>query len=242
MANEWSEVPDGLNGPARELVGELRAGKEAAGLSLARLGALTHYSRSSWERWLNGKRLVTPDALVRFARATGADVVYLAQLLSHASLDEGAPGLDDAHDAYGADDADADPGSTPRVRAAVVAQLPASVTDFTGRGSQIETMLSALLPEDGSDPGRPGRAAPVVIVSGGGGVGKTTLAVHVAHHAAARYPCGALYADLRGMDPSPRDPADVLADWLNELGDDPARLPEGLEDRAARFRLSLIHI
>ena len=239
MANEWSEVPEGLNSAARELVGELRAGKEAAGLSLARLGALTHYSRSSWDRWLNGRRLVTPDALAGFARATGADGARLAQLLAEACLDGGAgPCAEGPATSAGRSHQDTDTvgaaGPRSRVRAAVLAQLPASVADFTGRGSQVEAMLDAL------PPGAPERdrvgGTPVVLVSGGGGVGKTTLAVHVAHRAAARFADGALYADLRGTDPGPRDPADVLAGWLSELGEDPAGLPAGLEERAARFR------
>lgn len=240
MANEWSELPEGLNAAARELVGELRAGKEAAGLSLARLGALTHYSRSSWDRWLNGRRLLTEDALAGFVRATGADGALLARLLAEASL-AGGPAGDgpEPASAAGKPDEEAVPagagGPRSRARAPVLAQLPASVADFTGRRSQVEAMLEALLPAAGPARDRAGETC-VVVVSGGGGVGKTTLAVHVAHRAAARYPDGALYADLRGTDPGPRDPADVLAGWLRELGEDPAGLPAGLEDRAARFR------
>jgi tetratricopeptide (TPR) repeat protein len=238
MANEWSEVPEGLNAAARELVGELRAGKEAAGLSLARLGALTHYSRSSWERWLNGKRLVTEEALAGFARATGADGARLARLLAEAE----AGGCGDA-EGDGGPSGGAGPESAgraasaapSRARAPVLAQLPASVADFTGRRAQVEAMLGALLSEGPPERERAGET-PVVVVSGGGGVGKTTLAVHVAHRAAARYPDGALHADLRGTDPDPRDPADVLAGWLRELGEDPQALPGELEERAARFR------
>ncbi|MGN5376967.1 helix-turn-helix domain-containing protein [Streptomyces lasalocidi] len=41
------------------MIGELRALKDAHRLSFQELGRLTHFSRASWERWLNGKRPVT---------------------------------------------------------------------------------------------------------------------------------------------------------------------------------------
>jgi tetratricopeptide (TPR) repeat protein/transcriptional regulator with XRE-family HTH domain len=225
MANEWGELPAGLNEAARRLVGELRAAKDAAGLSLAQLAAHTHYSRASWERWLNGKRLVTPSALSGFARLTGLDGAALGALLERASLEGGpAPVAQAAGPEIPAQRAK--PSADP-----AVAQLPAAVPDFTGRAAQIETMVNALL-RSGPGAGQ----TPVAVVCGGGGVGKTTLAVHVAHQVADGFPDGALYVDLRGVDASPRDPGEVLAGWLSALGEPAETVPAGLEDRANRFR------
>ncbi|MFF2955492.1 DUF2690 domain-containing protein [Kitasatospora sp. NPDC057965] len=63
MGSAWKQLPDDLSAPARRLTEELRAVKDATGLSLSELAARTHYSRASWERWLNGKRIVTEQAL-----------------------------------------------------------------------------------------------------------------------------------------------------------------------------------
>ena len=232
MVTEWADLPAGLNDPARRLVREIRAAKDSAGLSLAQLAVHTHYSRASWERWLNGKRLVTPIALAGFARVTGIDGVALAELLGRASL-EGGP-EDSAPTASAPQPADAPAAESPASQRerATVAQLPASIPDFTGRSAQIETIVDVLTRREAAGAGQ----TPVVVVCAGGGVGKTTLAVHVAHQVSAQYPDGALYVDLRGVDENPRDPADVLAGWLRALGDESGAATESLDDRANRFR------
>ncbi|MEV4351251.1 NB-ARC domain-containing protein, partial [Actinoplanes sp. NPDC049596] len=78
----------------------------------------------------------------------------------------------------------------------------------------------------------------LVVVSGTGGVGKTTLAVRWAHQAAARYPDGQLHVDLRGFGPedAPADPGDVLAAFLGALGVPDQRIPAATAERTALFR------
>jgi DNA-binding SARP family transcriptional activator/tetratricopeptide (TPR) repeat protein len=116
------------------------------------------------------------------------------------------------------------------------AQLPADIPDFTGRADQIGE-LRRLLSPDGQPPGSPG-AVPVVLVVGSGGLGKTALAVHVAHLLADRFGGGQLYANLRGAT-EPVDSGDVLARFLRDLGVDGARVPVEAEERAAQFRTQL---
>ncbi|MEU4115058.1 BTAD domain-containing putative transcriptional regulator [Kitasatospora sp. NPDC028055] len=107
------------------------------------------------------------------------------------------------------------------------AQLPADVSDFSGR-SELVGELSAVLMN------ATGQAVLVTSLAGIGGVGKTTLAVHVAHRVRAEFPDGQLYVDLRGAGTSPADPVVVLGDFLHALGVTDS--PDSLEQRAALYR------
>ncbi|GLW68934.1 regulatory protein AfsR [Kitasatospora phosalacinea] len=107
------------------------------------------------------------------------------------------------------------------------AQLPADVSDFSGRSKMVSELRDVL--RAGS-----GQAVVVTSLAGIGGVGKTTLAVHVAHSLRPDFPDGQLYVDLRGAGASPADPAVVLGDFLHALGAPDA--PDSLEQRAALYR------
>ncbi|ROR42353.1 AfsR/SARP family transcriptional regulator [Kitasatospora cineracea] len=107
------------------------------------------------------------------------------------------------------------------------AQLPADVSDFSGRSKMVGELRDVL--RAGS-----GQAVVVTSLAGIGGVGKTTLAVHVAHSLRPDFPDGQLYVDLRGAGASPADPAVVLGDFLHALGSSDA--PDSLEQRAALYR------
>ncbi|MFC0598394.1 AfsR/SARP family transcriptional regulator [Streptomyces palmae] len=111
------------------------------------------------------------------------------------------------------------------------AQLPADIVDFTGR----QELVRALCADLTSD----GPATPLVGVSGMGGVGKSTLAVHVAHAVRDRFPDGQLYVNLRGAGGLPVEPADVLAAFLGALGVADAAIPRETAARAALFRSRL---
>ncbi|GAB2979744.1 AfsR/SARP family transcriptional regulator [Saccharothrix stipae] len=122
------------------------------------------------------------------------------------------------------------PGATPH-------QLPPDIPDFTGRAHHVRHVSDVLT--------GPGTATPVVAVTGRAGIGKTTLAVHVAHRLRESFPDGQLYVDLHGVDGDPRtgddpvapaDPHDVLARFLTALGLDGRALPTGLEERAESLR------
>ena len=108
--------------------------------------------------------------------------------------------------------------------------LPPAVADFTGRRTQL-ARLDELL----SDTTTP-RA---IAVAGKAGVGKTTLAVHVAHQLRQRFPDGQLYVDLHGAEPQPLPPAVVLARFLRALGVDGSRHPSDAEERLALYRSRL---
>ncbi|GHF58066.1 regulatory protein AfsR [Streptomyces mashuensis] len=112
------------------------------------------------------------------------------------------------------------------------AQLPATVSDFTGRTSFVQELSEQLATAEG-------RIMAVSAVAGIGGVGKTTLAVHVAHAARQHFPDGQLYVDLQGTGPVVAEPEAVLGSFLRALGIPDSAIPEGLEERSALFRSTL---
>jgi tetratricopeptide (TPR) repeat protein len=113
--------------------------------------------------------------------------------------------------------------------------LPPDIRDFTGRTDQVCQVSQLIAAAAESTHAAP----PIVCLSGQGGTGKTTLAVHVAHGVSGDFPDGQLYTNLRGTDASPLDPADVLAGFLRELGVDGADIPEGTDERARMYRAQL---
>ncbi|MEV7603610.1 DUF2690 domain-containing protein [Kitasatospora sp. NPDC089797] len=84
MSQSWKPLPGDLSEPARRLAEELRAVKDAHGISLAELGKRTYLSKASWERWLNGKRLITSQALAGLTAAFDCDAELLTSLLRQA--------------------------------------------------------------------------------------------------------------------------------------------------------------
>ncbi|HWR47757.1 MAG TPA: BTAD domain-containing putative transcriptional regulator [Pseudonocardiaceae bacterium] len=112
------------------------------------------------------------------------------------------------------------------------AQLPADITDFTGRKAQLAAVQHLAAAADRS-------ATVLVAITGRAGVGKTTLAVHAAHRLRVHYPDGQLYVNLHGAQAHPLAPADVLARFLRSLGVDRMTIPDDAEERAALYRSRL---
>ncbi|TDO43390.1 DNA-binding SARP family transcriptional activator [Kribbella sp. VKM Ac-2527] len=124
----------------------------------------------------------------------------------------------------------ADPRSgRPRPR-----QLPAPVSGFVGR-VEVADDLAALLTDRPS-----GSGAPVVVVSaiaGMGGIGKTALAVEVAHRIAGRFPDGQLFLDLRGFGAAPpMAAAEALGILLRSLGLADGDVPGDPAEAATLYR------
>ncbi|MEU7072561.1 BTAD domain-containing putative transcriptional regulator [Streptomyces narbonensis] len=112
------------------------------------------------------------------------------------------------------------------------AQLPATVPDFTGRTSFVRELGARLATAEG-------HVMAVSALAGIGGVGKTTLAVHVAHEARPHFPDGQLYVDLQGAGNRAAAPETVLGSFLRALGTPDSAIPDSLDDRAALYRSTL---
>jgi tetratricopeptide (TPR) repeat protein len=112
-------------------------------------------------------------------------------------------------------------------------QIPAPNRDFVGRAAELTTLMQ-LVEESTVDD------EPVLIstVAGGGGFGKTALAVHWAFQVADRFPDGQLYLNLRGFDPSgsPMPPAEAIRNLLDAFEVPAARIPANLDAQAGLYR------
>ncbi|WP_146259009.1 ATP-binding protein [Streptomyces tateyamensis] len=111
-----------------------------------------------------------------------------------------------------------------------IAQLPPDLPDFTSRADAVAAIRQAF--------GQGGTAGhtPVFAVTGPGGMGKTSLAVHAAHALRERYPDGQLFADLQGASANPVPPPELVARFLRALGVGPAEVPDTLDERSALYR------
>ncbi|WP_018352512.1 AfsR/SARP family transcriptional regulator [Longispora albida] len=207
--------------------GELAAGRHAA--LVPELSAL-----AARHRLREGLQAVLMLALYRCGRVGEALRVYQdtrAVLVTELGLEPGTR-LRKLQRAMLAEEPALEPaGLTPPSPAtaaalpAPVSQLPPDVPHFTGRDAQLQA-LDALVPESGP-----------IVVSGSGGVGKTTLAVRWAHRARPSFPGGQLYANLHGYSTAPPvPPIEVLARFLRALGVTPPHVPAELEEASALYR------
>ncbi|MCQ8187579.1 AfsR/SARP family transcriptional regulator [Streptomyces rugosispiralis] len=111
------------------------------------------------------------------------------------------------------------------------AQLPAAPTAFAGRADEAAALRS-LMCSPASDPG----SAVIVALTGGPGVGKSALALHLAHGVRGTFEDGQLFAELRDADGRPASPADVLGRFLADLGLRRSAVPHGLAERVSLYR------
>ncbi|WP_241672320.1 BTAD domain-containing putative transcriptional regulator [Streptomyces sp. IB2014 016-6] len=126
-----------------------------------------------------------------------------------------------------------DQAPAPGVRICRPAQLPADLSTFTGRHTELD-QARALLRKDGGHP----EAMTIGVVSGMAGIGKTTLAVHLAHEIADGFPDGQLFINLRGFDATGSivTPEEAIRIFLDGLGVSSQRIPTQPEAQASLYR------
>ncbi|GAA1956050.1 ATP-binding protein [Kitasatospora viridis] len=234
----WTALPDGLEPAERQLVERLRALKDERQLTLKQLEGLTHYSHASWQRWLNGRRPITREALESLIGALDVDGTGLRQLFHAAQPADEEPQAPRAERTEHAQEPDEPPAppATPGTPARDTApcQLPADTRAFTGRTRELADLLDRAREAAGGGPDGP---VVVCAIDGMGGVGKSALAVHAAHRVRRHFPDGQLFIDLHGhTDLEPVSAADAL-DWLLRSLDVPAQtIPADQDQRAALYR------
>ncbi|MEV7123424.1 AfsR/SARP family transcriptional regulator [Kitasatospora griseola] len=132
--------------------------------------------------------------------------------------------------------------------------LPAELPNFVGREAELDALLGGggalrgggalfgggALHGRGTGSGCRPPSVGITVIEGMAGVGKTSLAVRVAHELvrAGRFADLQLYANLRSFDPHQdrAEPTDVLDGLLRVLGVDASRIPSRMDARAALFR------
>ncbi|MFJ1958800.1 ATP-binding protein [Streptomyces microflavus] len=112
--------------------------------------------------------------------------------------------------------------------------LPPPPVGFTGREDDLAYILGVL------DPDRADEGPAVAVLSGWGGVGKTTLAYATGHAAQNRdWFTGVLLVDLHGYDPQPAQAEEALEALLRSLGVPHEHLPPPGAGREALYRSQL---
>lgn len=186
---------------------ELRRARQAAGLSLAELAERVHFSKGYLSKVENG--LAAPNR----ALATLCD----DELDTSGRLCSLLPDLGRLR---------------PRKSDARFFGLPPATGHFAGRGAELTELTTVLL-----SPGTDQLHAGVCVIDGMAGVGKTALAVRLAHRLETHFE-GCLYLDLHGFreDAPPETPAGALDRLLRLLGVGGENIPISVDDRAARYR------
>jgi tetratricopeptide (TPR) repeat protein len=220
-------LPVHLTQAERDFYLELRRLVDAAGLSIRGLeestsavkseaGESSFYSKSQWGRWLNGQSLPPRKAVRKLAEKLAAEDIeadHLVDLWARAFVPTRYP---------------AEPGSAlvrPR-------QLPVDTRQFMGRTAEL-AVIDRLAVQAAA-----GGGVMVIVIEGTAGVGKTTLASHLAHHLSDRFPDGQLWVSLRGFDDTgePMPDGEALHGFLEALGVPPGGLPAGTDEQAALYR------
>ncbi|EXG82382.1 AfsR/SARP family transcriptional regulator [Cryptosporangium arvum] len=211
---------------------DLRAHRQSAVLGELRALVAEHPTR---ER-LAGQWMRALAATGRRAEALDAYRVTYDRLVDRFGIVPG-PQLRAVHrDVLAAEHVDQTMSPAPRARRpdgadrwTAPAQTPADLADFVGREAELRFGRQAL---DAADP----TTVRVLAISGPPGVGKSALAVRLAHDLRRAYPDGQLYADLDGGPGRIADLRGVLAGFLRASGVPDSVIPNGADECAALLR------
>lgn len=185
-------------------------------MSLSALGAKVYFSKGHLSKIENG----ATRASLALARACDTALGTGGRLAAAFLTESACPAL--AADPCGSSGSRGSGGSPRSPRREIPFDIPAVPSHFTGREETAARLIGAL---GAAAPGR----APVVLIHGMPGIGKTALAIHAAHTLRERYPGGCLFAEFGGR-PAPDAPPHVPhvphASLLRRLGIAAAGIPD----------------
>ncbi|GGN11955.1 SARP family transcriptional regulator [Lentzea pudingi] len=157
-------------------------------------------------------------ALYRSGRQAGALAAYrqVSEMLADELGIDPAPALRELHEQILRGEV-----APPKEKLVTPRQLPPDLATFAGRETDVARLAAS--------------EAPVLVISGTGGVGKTALAVHWAHRIAGRFEDGQLFVNLRGQDQArAMSSQEALKLVLKGLRVD--SVPVGLDEQVALYR------
>ncbi|MGW2175294.1 DUF2690 domain-containing protein [Streptomyces sp. NPDC005047] len=76
----WKALPEELDPQIKEFTGQLRRLVDRSDLSVASVADATGYSKTSWERYLNGRLLAPKGAIIALAEVTGTNPLHLTTM------------------------------------------------------------------------------------------------------------------------------------------------------------------
>lgn len=76
----WKALPEELDPQVKEFASQLRRLVDRSGLSIAAVADRTGYSKTSWERYLNGRLLAPKGAIVALAEVTDTNAFHLTTM------------------------------------------------------------------------------------------------------------------------------------------------------------------
>ncbi|MFD5103456.1 XRE family transcriptional regulator [Streptomyces albidochromogenes] len=76
----WKALPEDLDPQVKEFASQLRRLVDRSGLSVAAVADRTGYSKTSWERYLNGRLLAPKGAVLALAEVTGTNAGHLTTM------------------------------------------------------------------------------------------------------------------------------------------------------------------
>jgi hypothetical protein len=220
-----NELDSGAGTLARFAAGLRELRRAAGNPSYRDLATRVHYSHNTLSTAASGRVLPSKAVTLAFVTACGGDKAdwlerwqVTEQELAGTNMTPTGPQPPAVADF---------PWPVPR-------QLPGAPPHFAGRKAELGILDSQLT----GGAGGPGAPVPTLLICGGGGIGKTSLALHWGHQHLHLFPDGQLFADLRGFDPAgqPLPAATALRGFLRALGVPDAAVPREEDAAAALYR------
>ncbi|WP_031509582.1 NB-ARC domain-containing protein [Streptomyces megasporus] len=211
--------PDGIH-TERELIAGLRMLKNRTGLTYRQLESRArraghHLPRSTIASVLARTTLPREEFVTTLVQACRLDPEPWRKAYCRVAHRDTAPGSGSG-----------DPAARPW-------QMPYCPPDLVGHEEELRSVANWLT--------APYAPSPVTVITGPPGVGKSVLALRAIRRAAAHYPDGQLYVELRGATPEaePLPVERIVGRLLRGLGIPAAQLPADASERMALLRTVL---